>query len=310
MVEFDRRTARYRLGLKVFRLGSIVAKSMELVKQADPLLQAIAEETNETLVPGGRRRERSALPAALRWRPPGAGALPRGRASARPSTVGRLSECFSPICPIAQWEEVVAAHVRRMTQYSLLTPGELERDRREIRERGYSVGWEDVTLHACALGAPVRDATGEVVAAVSISGIVQRFSAERLPGLIRSVMELGDELSRRLGLPAPGPDRRVSLARSRSVGLLRADSAAPRALEQVSDLAEEAGRRGSVEDAMVGRQRQRDHAPLDHAGPAEDGSRHDRPDPKDGRLGRDDRAGRRPPLPNAARLVMVNVAPA
>jgi DNA-binding IclR family transcriptional regulator len=86
-----------------------------------------------------------------------------------------------------------------MTQYSLVSRDELERDRREIRERGYSVSWEDVTLHACALGTPVRDATGEVVAAVSISGIVQRFSAERLPGLIRSVMELGEELSRRLG---------------------------------------------------------------------------------------------------------------
>jgi DNA-binding IclR family transcriptional regulator len=45
----------------------------------------------------------------------------------------------------------------------------------------------------------VRDASGSVVAAVSISGIVQRFSAERLPGLIRSVMKLGEDLSRRLG---------------------------------------------------------------------------------------------------------------
>jgi DNA-binding IclR family transcriptional regulator len=105
--------------------------------------------------------------------------------------------------PDSQWEEVVDGHVRRSTQYSLVSRDELERDRREIRERGYSVSWEDVTLYACALGAPVRDAAGVVVAAVSISGIVQRFSAERLPGLIRSVMKLGDDLSRRLGyLPA------------------------------------------------------------------------------------------------------------
>ena len=61
------------------------------------------------------------------------------------------------------------------------------------------MSWEDVTLHACALGAPVRDATGAVIAAVSISGIVQRFSAERLPILVRRIMETGDELSRRLG---------------------------------------------------------------------------------------------------------------
>ena len=45
----------------------------------------------------------------------------------------------------------------------------------------------------------MRDSGGVVMAAVSISGIVQRFSAERLPGLIRSVMKLGDDLSNRLG---------------------------------------------------------------------------------------------------------------
>lgn len=97
-------------------------------------------------------------------------------------------------------------HVLRMTQYSLLTREELERDRREIRERGYSVSWEDVSLHACALGAPVRDAVGKVVAAVSVSGIVQRFSAERLPMLIRKIMEVGEELSVRLGYLAPSGD--------------------------------------------------------------------------------------------------------
>jgi IclR family KDG regulon transcriptional repressor len=58
------------------------------------------------------------------------------------------------------------------------------------------------------LGAPVRDATGAVVAAVSISGIVQRFSAERLPTLIRRIMEVGDELSRRLGYMLHEPDGR------------------------------------------------------------------------------------------------------
>jgi len=101
--------------------------------------------------------------------------------------------------PDSRWDEVVEGHVRRMTPYSLVSRDELERDRREIRERGYSVSWEDVTLHACALGAPVRDSSGMVIAAVSISGIVQRFSAERLPGLIRSVIKLGDDLSRRMG---------------------------------------------------------------------------------------------------------------
>jgi DNA-binding IclR family transcriptional regulator len=61
------------------------------------------------------------------------------------------------------------------------------------------VSREDVTLHACAVGAPVRDHTGHVVAAVSLSGIEQRFSPERLPLLIEAIVAAGVELSHRLG---------------------------------------------------------------------------------------------------------------
>lgn len=198
MVEYDRAEGRYRLGLKAFRLGSVVAKSMELVRQADPLLRQLAEETAEStflVVAEGdqalclRRFDGNHQVRVLVLEP--------GRHS--PFNCGAAQRVLLAHLPDAHWEEVVAHHVVRMTPYSLVTREELERDRREIRERGYAVGWEDVALHACALGSPVRDATGRVVASVSLSGIVQRFSAERLPSLIRRIMELGHELSRRLG---------------------------------------------------------------------------------------------------------------
>jgi IclR family KDG regulon transcriptional repressor len=230
MVEFDKKAARYRLGLKTFRLGSVVSKSMELIKQADPLLWSIAEETDETsfiLVADGNealclRRFDGAHHVRVLF-------LEAGKRSV--FNCGAAQRMLFAHLPEWRWEEVVAGHTRRMTQYSLVNRDELERDRREIRERGYSVSWEDVTLHACALGAPVRDATGAVVAAVSISGIVQRFSAERLPTLIRRIMEMGDELSRRLGYvpseigdgPADGASVPDGDSRSRRVANRKAE---------------------------------------------------------------------------------------
>ena len=198
MVEFEKKTGHYRLGLKTFRLGSVVSKSMELVKQADPLLWNLADETDETsflLVADGNealclRRFDGTHHVRVLF-------LEAGKHSA--FNCGAAQRVLLAHLPEWRWEEVVANHARRMTQYSLVSRDELERDRREIRERGYSVSWEDVTMHACALGAPVRDSSGTVIAAVSVSGIVQRFSAERLPTLIRMIMEVGDELSRRLG---------------------------------------------------------------------------------------------------------------
>jgi DNA-binding IclR family transcriptional regulator len=198
MVEFDRKTTRYRLGLKLFSMGSVASKSMELVKQADPLLRAITEETDETsllLVVDGNealclRRVDGNQPVRVLIMEAGKHISFNCGAAAR-VLLAHLSD--------AQWEEVVLAHARRATKYSLVVREELDRDRHEIRERGYAVGWEDCALSACSLGAPVRAAGGAVVASVSILGILERFPAERLPTLVRRVMQLGNDLSGKLG---------------------------------------------------------------------------------------------------------------
>jgi len=198
MVDLDRKTGRYRLGLKTFRLGSVASGSLELVRQAEPLLRDIAEETGQTsllLVADvsealcvrrfdGDQQVRVLVMEAGKRVPFNCGASQR-------VLLAHLHE--------SRWEEVVAGHAARMTSYSLTSREELDSDRREIRERGFSIGWEDCAVHAATLGAPVRRAGGEVVASVSILGIVQQFPAERLPVLIRRVMQLGRDLSAKLG---------------------------------------------------------------------------------------------------------------
>lgn len=198
MIAFDRQFGKYRLGLRTFRLGSVASKGMELLKQADPLLQKLSDEADESsflLVSDGTetlcvRRIDGTSPVRVLTLEPG------GRAVFNCGSAQRVLLAY---LPDERWEEIVANHVQQVTPYSLLSRDELGRDRHEIREGGYSAAWEDVAFHTCAVGAPVRDASGEVVAAVSISGIVQRFSAERLPGLVGLVIRTSGEISRRLG---------------------------------------------------------------------------------------------------------------
>ena len=153
---------------------------MELVKQADPLLRAITEETDETsllLVVDGK--EALCLRRADGDQPVRVLIMEAGKHI--PFNCGAAGRVLLAHLPDAQWEEVIVGHTRRATKYSLVSREELDRDRHEIRERGYAVGWEDCARSACSLGAPVRAAGGAVVASVSILGILERFSAERLP---------------------------------------------------------------------------------------------------------------------------------
>jgi IclR family KDG regulon transcriptional repressor len=171
MVEFNRKTTLYRLGLKLFSMGSVASKSMELVKLADPLLRAITEDTDETslvLVVDGMqalclRRADGNQPVRV---------LIMEVGKHVPFNCGAAGRVLLAHLPDSQWEEVVLAHTHRATKCSLVEREELDRDRHEIRERGYAVGWEDCALSACSLGAPVRAAGGAVVASVGILGIL------------------------------------------------------------------------------------------------------------------------------------------
>jgi IclR family KDG regulon transcriptional repressor len=211
MVEYDANTAGYRLGLKVFELGSIVSKTMQVATRSEPLLAQLADETRETsyvVVPDGdetlclRRFDGSHEVRVL--------FLEMGKRQVY--NCGAAPRVLLAHMPSDRWEAIVAGHVRAMTEHSLTSREELQRDREEILRQGYAVSREDVTPHACAVGAPVRDASGCIVAAVSLSGIEQRFTPERLPELVERIVATGDELSRRLGYSGPlgpelGPER-------------------------------------------------------------------------------------------------------
>ena len=270
MVEFDKRTSHYRLGSEGLSPG-----------QRRRQEHGVGQAGRSPAGGHGRRDQRDGLPRRCRTatKPSACAASTAATrsacsiwspASAAPSTAARRSACCLPICPTTAGKRWWRATCARMTQYSLVSRDELERDRREIRERGYSVSWEDVTLHACALGAPVRDASGSVVAAVSISGhrpaLLGRAAARTHPQR--------HEAGRRPVAPAGLPAAEWGVAHACAVAAgQRAHSAAlsPRVcrlLEQIADLAEEAGRRAAVEDAVVGGQARAPAGAVSPPGPA------------------------------------------
>jgi len=74
---------------------------------------------------------------------------------------------------------------------------ELER----IRRQGYAVDDEETTLGARCVSAPIFDAQGYAVAAVSVSGPVTRVSREQVPTLAAAVIAAAREVSIAMGYP-------------------------------------------------------------------------------------------------------------
>lgn len=74
-----------------------------------------------------------------------------------------------------------------------------------VRQRGYAVDNEEHSLHLCSFAFPVRDRTGEVIAAVSIDGPSFRFTLERIAALTGDFLLIAKAISTRLGYRGPLP---------------------------------------------------------------------------------------------------------
>ena len=87
----------------------------------------------------------------------------------------------------------------KLTEHTLATLEEIRQDARQTRCQGYVVSVEDVTPGIRAVGAPVRDHSRKVIAAISLSGLAARFEPARVAELARIVAANTERISRQMG---------------------------------------------------------------------------------------------------------------
>jgi DNA-binding IclR family transcriptional regulator len=89
----------------------------------------------------------------------------------------------------------------RLGPGTITTRAALERELGKVRRAGYAVGLEELEPGFIAIGAPVRNAHGHTVAAVSVGGPKARLGGARLRTAVARVRHAADRISRRLGDP-------------------------------------------------------------------------------------------------------------
>jgi DNA-binding IclR family transcriptional regulator len=86
----------------------------------------------------------------------------------------------------------------RFTANTITDADELEQALARIRKQGYAFDQEEILPDLCCVGAPIRDHTGQVIAAISMSLPAYRFQRSQTE-LRKAVMRAGKMISERLG---------------------------------------------------------------------------------------------------------------
>lgn len=198
-IEQNRTTGNYRLGLKNLELGQTVIRQMGLLRQAKPALEKLTACCNETSYVALLQDSdviyldgvESALPVRVVSRV-------GKRFPAHCTAAGKVHLAFMAAEELAQrfrGRELPCSTAKTIKDFQ-----ELKRELQGVTEQRYAIDVEEQELGVCCIAAPIHDYTKRVVGALSISGPVSRFTAERLTGdLIPLLLLSAAEVSASLG---------------------------------------------------------------------------------------------------------------
>jgi IclR family transcriptional regulator, KDG regulon repressor len=210
LLDHNPETGRYRLGLHLYELGALVGVHLDLHEAASPALNDVRNRTGETVqlaVLDGREvvyveRLESSHTVRLFGRV-------GHRNSAHCTSTGKVLLAH---LAGAELDAVLDGWVLEpRTPYTITDHGALREALAEVRRRGWGENTNEVEMGVASVGAPIRDASGAVVAALSVAGPVMRLDGGSLRRFAGVVVEAAEAVSRRLGYRgATGARREVT----------------------------------------------------------------------------------------------------
>jgi DNA-binding IclR family transcriptional regulator len=182
---------RYRLGVRVFELGSIVVRQRRVASTSLPFLHELYHQSHQsvflTVLAGEEILHLEHIPA------------PGERASTatlgerwilHTSSAGKLFLAYSS----AEFVDSYIAHgLRPMTPFSIAAPSVLRQELERIRGVGYATAVDEGVIGTSGLSAGISDRQGEIVAAVCMASqgnTILRYST--------AIVDTANKISRQL----------------------------------------------------------------------------------------------------------------
>lgn len=178
---------QYRLSLRFLDMGVMVRETQEMHDEVIPKLDELAEETEEKAWWAVEENGKAVF-------------IAKSVGSRAIRTTARIGQHIELYCLAAG--KAILANLSDERQAEILDGydyplpdgsdrDDLERELAEIRDRGVAYGTEQFLQGVTGVGAPLKDNSGNVYGAISVSGPADRFDSDRveneLSDLVRGI---------------------------------------------------------------------------------------------------------------------------
>ncbi|WP_460814750.1 IclR family transcriptional regulator [Nocardioides korecus] len=196
LVEQVEGRGKYRLGVGLLRLAGATSARLDVVQEARPLCKQLAADTGETVnlaTLSGHSAlylDQVAGPSALGTHNWVGQHIPLHATSNGKVLLAWLE---------ARELDDLLASLPAYTGATITSKARLRRELEVVREQGHAVAVDELEIGLTAIAAPVRNAHGDVLCSMSVSGPTFRLREDRVAEVTPLLVEAAVELSHRLG---------------------------------------------------------------------------------------------------------------
>ncbi|MEH7387694.1 IclR family transcriptional regulator [Bacillus sp. JJ1521] len=196
ILELDKNTGKYSLGIKMVQLASLVLQRLDIKQIARPYLEKLWNEINETIhlvimneknaifIDKLETSNTIFMGSYIGWAAP-----------LYCTASGKLLLSFQSEGFIDEYLETVT--IEPYTYKTITHKNDFKNNLRIIREKGYSLDNEEMVEGLKCIAVPITNADGLTVASISISGPTSRMSIKQ-DQVIELLMEYASLVSKKL----------------------------------------------------------------------------------------------------------------
>lgn len=192
----------YVLGVRAFEVGSAYLAQLDFPQTARRALEELAATCRETASLGVLSHGEIVYVAIERaQREIGIQSQIGTRHPAHCTALGKV--LLADLSDDEVTRLLEGAGMPARTEYTITSPAGMLAELQGVRQRGYAIDNEERAYGVKCVAAPIRNADGRAIGAISASGPAFRVTAETLPALIGSVVAAATSASLRQGYRAP-----------------------------------------------------------------------------------------------------------
>lgn len=193
-------SSRYRLGWKLFEIGSTIPRQRNLDYFDPKPLQDLCSRYGETVNLAIRIHNRSVI--ISKFDPPNvavkANLMVGNQEPLHATAIGKALMCEMSK---EQLQDILGNQaLEQYTSKTITTPDLLYDHLQGVRDAGYSIDEEEFSEGLTCIGVPIRNHQKAIIAAVSISGPTFRLQHNKITSIIESLKIARDDISEYFGL--------------------------------------------------------------------------------------------------------------